>query len=90
MGFQKIHGLRLKHQHKICQFLCNHKVKGWEAPKPVGLGQRAITPFVLRVLLRAEIKAGKTFADFCFPESRAGGPKCGGTGTDFLAITPSR
>ena len=58
----------------------------WEAPKPVGLGQRDRFPcnntFALTVLLRAEIKAGKTFAAFCLPQSRAGGPKTGGTGTD--------
>ena len=49
-------------------------------------GQRDRFPcnntFALTVLLSAEIKAGKTFAAFCLPQSRAGGPKTGGTGTD--------
>ena len=70
--------VRIKHQHKMCQFLFNHK-SGEEG----GTDFLAITPFfALTVLLRAEIKAGKTFAAFCLPQSRAGGPKTGGTGTD--------
>ena len=78
--------VRIKDQHKMCQFLFNHKVGGWEVPKLVRLGQRDRFPcnntFALTVLLRTEIKAGKTFAAFCLPQSRAGGPKTGGTGTD--------
>ena len=68
----------------MCQFLFNHKVGGWEVPKLVRLGQRDRFPcnntFALTVLLRTEIKAGKTFAAFSLPQSRAGGPKPVGLG----------
>ena len=77
--------VRIKHQHKMCQFLCYHKVEEeggrlenrWDWDRfPCN------NTFALTVLLRAEMKAGKTFAAFCLPQSRARGPKTGGTGTD--------
>ena len=46
----------------------------WEAPKPVVLGQRDRFPrnntFALTVLLRADLKAGKTFVFVCLKAER--------------------